>query len=58
MMKFKIVKKLRPLKNVFRKAVDHFPDVSNMVVYGSGGMKMILIIAVTGKNTCATMNID
>jgi len=47
MIKFQIVRKSRSLKNAFQNALDHFTDVSNMVVHGSGSVKMICDIAIT-----------
>ena len=58
MKKFQMVKKMRYLKTVFQKGVDHFTDVSNMVVRGSGGMNIFLSIVVTVNNTSANMDID
>lgn len=33
--KIQIVKTMRSLKTTYQRCVDHFPDVSNMVVRGS-----------------------
>lgn len=42
MKELQIAKKSQPLKFVFQTALDHFPDVSNMVLSGVGIVTEIL----------------
>lgn len=51
MMKFLIVRKMRSLKNEFHTVLDHFTDISNMVVHGSVSVVAICKIYI---NRCAS----
>ncbi|HCB63035.1 MAG TPA: hypothetical protein DEP77_13975 [Bacteroidales bacterium] len=51
-IKLQITEKSRSLKNAFQTAPDHFPDVSNMVVRGSGSVVEIWKIYIIRCESC------